>query len=312
VSWEQSPVSRKPNCSDDKLNTEFRKAADDVAFFILWRRPCILKKPTRGMMMKSSRAVLLSLLVLNFLTTAMPKAAAANRTCSEIFEVNTGAQKLNFSVGQVVRIKDMKWPHSDIVILMDIATVSQISYKMFSSTVKKIEIVYKDGTKEWKNPSDVTPQVSQLGDMRRGDEVLFTRNYHRRAGRRIRRLKALASGHIDGFFDDKSILIKTESGELFHPPGTDVLARMAIGSDLDGFSEGMAVSRSLESGPAFEGWIVALYSDGTAIVRNSEKSAIIAKVYALEHAAAEPLPPGPRVVIKQIVLQNSAEPFPLP
>ena len=262
--------------------------------------------------MKSSKAVLQSLLVLNFLTIALPKAAAANRTCSEIFEVNTGARKLNFSVGQIIRVKDKNWPHADIVILKEIATISQISYKMFSSTVKKVEVVYKDGTREWKDPNDVTSQISQLDELRRGDEVVFTYSYHRRAGHRVRNFKKLVSGHIEGFFEDKGILLKSESGEIFHPQVTDVLARVAIGSDLDGFSEGMAVTRSLESGPPFEGWILALYSDGTAIVRNSEKNAIITKVYALEHAAAEPLAPSPRVVIKQIFLNNSPEPFPLP
>jgi hypothetical protein len=215
-------------------------------------------------------------------------------------------------VGQVVRVKDKNWPHTDIVVLKDLATISQISYKMFSRTVKKVEVVYKDGTREWKAPSEVTSQVTQLEDLRRGDEVVFTYGYHRRAGHRVRNYKKLVSGHIEGFFEDKGILLKSESGEMFHPQVTDVLTRVAPGSDLDGFSEGMAVSRSLENGPAFDGWIVALYSDGTAIVRNSERNAIISKVYALEPAAAEPLPPGPRIVIKQIFLNNSAEPFPLP
>lgn len=211
------------------------------------------------------KPMLTTLLVLNFLSVAQPSLALAAKECRHVYsEMSTV-----FRAGEQVLTTGR-----DLVRIINIL-------KDGYGNVTKLEIKYGSGLQTWTTPDRLLTQIEQIQNFKKNDDVAFQFTRHSRRSE----YSVFVAGHLEAIFQDGTVLVRSNEGELHMSQARHLLTRIQPGQDINGFVEGMPIARINEYRGrrgthtiVFNGWITALYTDGTVTARDAEGTIIVDKV----------------------------------
>jgi hypothetical protein len=213
-------------------------------------------------------------------------AHAQGLLCASVLEATTHNGELKTQAPAVLKGSN----RNEMVIVGNI-------YRNGQGEITFVEVRFNDGSTDYRSPDELIPQVDQLQNLKTNDDVVFHGKFNARG---FSNISTLTGGVVKYLFADGSAIVADTIGHKYLKRSEDLVKRVEPSSSLSGFEDGLPVTRirklrSKNRGQfkdVFEGWIVGLYSDGTAVVSDENKNVIIENITNLHIRQNAPTNPS--------------------